>query len=91
MADVFGADVYQLEVGNSACLGAALRAFQADAVSEKRPVSWSEVVESVAEPMQSSRVRSDPARHAIYQQLMQLYAECEAHALGRGPEPRRPT
>jgi xylulokinase len=91
MADVFGADVYQLEVGNSACLGAALRAFHADAVSEKRPVSWSDVVESVAEPMQSSRVRSDPARHAIYQQLMQLYAECEAHALGRGPEPRRLT
>ena len=27
MADVFGADVYQFDVGNSACLGAALRAF----------------------------------------------------------------
>ena len=26
MADVFDADVYQFEVGNSACLGAALRA-----------------------------------------------------------------
>ena len=30
MADVFGADVYQLEVGNSAALGAALRAAHAD-------------------------------------------------------------
>jgi len=29
MADVFGADVYQFDVGNSACLGAALRAFHA--------------------------------------------------------------
>ncbi len=28
MADVFGAEVFQLEVGNSACLGAALRARQ---------------------------------------------------------------
>jgi xylulokinase len=91
MADVFGADVYQFEVGNSACLGAALRAFHADAVSEKRPVSWDEVVEGVAEPLQSTRVRPDPARHAMYQQLMQLYADCEAHALGRGPEPRRLT
>ena len=31
MADVFGADVYQFEVGNSASLGAALRAAEADA------------------------------------------------------------
>jgi xylulokinase len=91
MADVFGADVYQFEVGNSACLGAALRAFHADAISEKRPVTWDEVVEGVAEPLQSTRVGADPARHAIYQQLMKLYADREAHALGRGPEPRRPS
>ena len=54
MADVFGADVYQFEVGNSACLGAALRAFHADAVSEGRAVTWDEVVEGVAEPVQST-------------------------------------
>ena len=37
MADVFDADVYQLEIGNSAALGAALRAFHADAVRLRRP------------------------------------------------------
>ena len=31
MADVFNAQVYQLEIGNSAALGAALRAHHADA------------------------------------------------------------
>ena len=31
MADVFDAEVYQFEVGNSACLGAALRALHGDA------------------------------------------------------------
>ena len=35
MADVFGATVYQLEVGNSAALGAALRAAHADLDRER--------------------------------------------------------
>lgn len=36
MADVFGAEVRRLEVGNSAALGAALRAVHADGLSEGR-------------------------------------------------------
>ena len=47
MADVFGADVFQFEVGNSACLGAALRAFHADVVDEGRTIAWDEVIEGV--------------------------------------------
>src|SRR5262249_28655046 len=49
MADVFGADVYQLEVGNSACLGAALRAYHAFASHAGRSLPWDEVVRGVAE------------------------------------------
>ena len=36
MADVFGADVYQLQVGNSAALGAALRALHGGTAAEGR-------------------------------------------------------
>jgi xylulokinase len=77
MADVFGADVYQFEVGNSACLGAALRAFQADVASEGQRISWDDVVEGVAEPVAATRVQPDPARHLMYGGLLRMYAECE--------------
>jgi xylulokinase len=45
MADVFRADVYQFVVGNTAALGAALRAFQADT-----HLAWEDVVRGIAEP-----------------------------------------
>src|SRR5204862_3822926 len=54
MADVFGADVYQFEVGNSACAGAALRAFHADALLNGRSIEWREVVRCIAEPIAAS-------------------------------------
>jgi xylulokinase len=77
MADVFGADVYQFEVGDSACLGAALRAFQADVASEGQRISWDDVVRGVAEPVAATRVQPDPARHLMYGGLLRMYAECE--------------
>jgi xylulokinase len=81
MADVFGADVYQFEVGNSACLGAALRAFHADAASEGKPVGWDDVVKELAEPVAATRVQPDPERHLLYGGLMRMYAECEERTL----------
>ena len=87
MADVFGAEVYQLEVGNSAALGAALRACHADALADGREMSWDEVIEGFVTPVPSSRVSPDPERHAVYRELMKVYAAYEAHALGRGPAP----
>src|SRR5262249_45359255 len=88
MADVFGANVYQFEVGNSASLGAALRAFHADVVAEGRAITWDEVVKDVAEPVAGSEIRPDPARRNRYRELMRVYEACEAHALGRGPAPQ---
>jgi xylulokinase len=87
MADVFGAVVYQLQVGNSAALGAALRAFHGSTVSDGSPTTWDEVIKGFAEPLAQSALRPDPARHAIYQQMIEVYAACEAHALGHGPDP----
>jgi xylulokinase len=86
MADVFGAAVYQLEVGNSAALGAALRAAHAD-MTAGAAERWEEVIQGFAEPMVDSRLDPDPRRRARYRELITVYAACEAHALGRGPDP----
>jgi xylulokinase len=87
MADVFGAEVYQLQVGNSAALGAALRALHGGTVAEGRAMPWDEVVKDFAEPLAASRLRPDPSRYAVYRGLIDVYATCEMHALGRGPGP----
>jgi len=81
MADVFGADVYQFEVGNTAGLGAALRAFHGDATAVGQSLDWEDVVRGLAEPVASTRVRPDPRAHSIYTELMPLYAKREAEAL----------
>ena len=87
MADVFGADVYQLEVANAACLGAALRAYHADGLSDQRPVPWDEVVAGFVEPKR--RLRPDPERHAVYKALLHEYAAFEA--AHRAPSSRSTT
>jgi xylulokinase len=87
MSDVFGADVYQLQVGNSAALGAALRALHGDTAAEGSAMPWEAVVKDFAEPVASSRLAPDTSRHALYAELIEIYAACEAHALGRGPDP----
>jgi xylulokinase len=87
MADVFGAAVYQLEVRNSAALGAALRAVHADLNAHESIAGWDEVVRGFTEPVAASRLEPDLRRHRFYRELMQVYAACEAHALGRGPDP----
>ena len=71
MADVFGADVYQFVVGNTAALGAALRAFHADA----KTVAWEDVVRGIAEPVASSLVRPIAANHEIYAASVRLQAD----------------
>jgi xylulokinase len=87
MADVFDAEVYQFEVGNSASLGAALRAAEADAESRRKDVSWEEIVHGLADPVAASRITPSAAAVATYRNMKQVYAACEAHALGRGPRP----
>ena len=81
MADVFGAEVCQFEVGNSACLGAALRARHADAVARGERLTWDEVVAGVVEPMISLRLQPNRDTHAMYEALVRVYAAREAEAL----------
>ena len=83
MADVFGADVYQFDVGNSACLGAALRAFHGHRAASGDPVSWDDVVRGLAEPVKSTRVSPTPSNHATYLEMIERYAAHERNALGR--------
>jgi xylulokinase len=87
MADVFGAAVYQLQVGNSAALGAALQALHGASAPAAGHMSWEEVVSGFVEPLAESKLLPDPARHEIYEDLVELYGVCEAHALGKGADP----
>jgi xylulokinase len=89
MADVFGASVYQLPVGNSAALGAALRAAHAHGRHGDLASRWADVVAGLAEPLAASRVNPDPERHVLYREMLPVYAACEVHALGQGPDPRQ--
>lgn len=59
MADVFGADVYQFVVDNTAALGAALRAYHgsAKASADRSRLGWEDVVRGIAEPAKSTIVR----------------------------------
>jgi xylulokinase len=86
-ADVFGADVYQFDVGNSAALGAALRAYHGDLVAGGEDAVWSEIVRGFADPLGGSRIASDPARRAIYREMLDVYAACEAFARDTGADP----
>ena len=81
MADVFGADVFQFPVGNSACLGAALRAWHADARTRGREVPWTTIVRHLAEPIPGSRVTPVPERVTMYADLRAQYAEFERDEL----------
>jgi xylulokinase len=87
MADVFKARVYQLEVGNSAALGAALRARHADAAADGAALPWEQIIAGLVEPVAASRIEPRPEAHTAYVDLMKAHAACEAHALGCGPDP----
>jgi xylulokinase len=77
MADVFGAEVRRLEVANSACLGAALRAWHADALADGRALDWQEIIDAFVRP-QPDAVGPNAATRAIYDRLMEQHAEFEA-------------
>jgi xylulokinase len=81
MSNVFDTDVYQFGVGNAACLGAALRAWHADAAACGEPVSWDAVVRDLAAPLLESRVAPDRAAVRVYADLRQRYASLESQIL----------
>ena len=75
IADVFDADVLRFQSTDSAALGAALRAYQADTAS-----SWRDVFEGFVSPV-GDRLRPVPAHVDLYRRLRPVYAERESAAL----------
>ena len=78
MADVFDARDCRFDSTDSAALGAALRAFQAD-----RRCPWRETVDGFVRPLEGSIVTPVVEHVDIYRRLRPVYAEREAAALRR--------
>ena len=76
VADVFNADVFQFESTDSAAMGAALRAWQADL-----QLPWPDLVATFVTPVRASRVSPITAHVEVYRQLAPLHAAREAAAL----------
>jgi xylulokinase len=81
MADVFGAEVVRSRARNSAALGAALRAFHADALASGHPVEWDDVVTGFTEPDPGWRFKPRAHAVAVYAELRKRYAAAEVEAL----------
>jgi xylulokinase len=81
MADVFGATVYQLQVGNSAALGAALMALHGDAAADGHRMPWDDVIREFVEPIADSALKPDAEHHAMYRELIETYASREREAV----------
>jgi xylulokinase len=85
MADVFDADVMQVEVQDSAALGAAIRAWHADAAASGRPVSWRDATDAFVRPAATTVIRPEPSHAAIYRSMRLLHADRERVALRARP------
>src|SRR6185369_16876447 len=80
LADMFGADVRRLEVGNAAALGAALRALHADRLDDGTPLDWNAVVGGLEHHARES-IAPRPAHGDVYSAQRARYAEFEQRAL----------
>jgi xylulokinase len=76
MADAFDAAVRVLPATNSAALGAALRAYHADALADGVALDWTEVVCGFTEPL-PDRVEPIAAHVEIYRRQMRRQSELE--------------
>ena len=81
MANVFNAEVVRSRTGNSAALGAALRAFHADREACGGPLPWDDVIETFTDPQPDWHFTPDPAAVQVYRVLREKYALAEAEAL----------
>ena len=84
MADVFGADVYPMPGGNSAALGAALRAAHAATRARGVDTPWRDVVAGFTDPPGEARVAPKAQAVTVYREMKTRYAAAEAEALRDG-------
>ena len=87
MADMNNVSVYQSQLGNTAALGAALRAAHGHLKGTKGELPWDEVIKGFAEPVKKSIVKPDKEAVKIYRRFRQLYQACEEHTLNGGEDP----
>jgi xylulokinase len=85
MANVFGVDVYRLDVDNSAALGAALRAYHADRLAAGEPVTWNTAISGFTDPHPGHRVSPNPRLAAMYADMRAHYALLEKIHKDREP------
>jgi sugar (pentulose or hexulose) kinase len=78
---VFGATVHVLDVGNSAALGAALRAWHAHERAIGNEPGWDDIVAPFVRPDPSRAIHPRAEYGPVYAELMQRYADREAQAL----------
>jgi xylulokinase len=77
IADVFDAPVVRGASRNSASLGAAVRAYQAERRHEGSPVEWTDAVAGFTAPDAELRVTPNPASVAVYAKLLPEYEAFE--------------
>jgi xylulokinase len=73
MADVFGASVFPLETTNTACLGAALRAYHADRLADGEALPWRDVGRGFTDPRFEDAITPVAAHVPIYAEMRRLY------------------
>jgi sugar (pentulose or hexulose) kinase len=78
MADVSGAQIVPVETRNAAALGAALRAWHADAAASGQAVAWQDIVSSFVRPSGSGAIFARPELRRTYDELMRAQARFEA-------------
>ena len=83
VADVFDADVHRFESTDSAALGAALRAWQADTHA-----AWTDVVADFCAPVPGSNVSPIQEHVTAYEALQRRYSALERRALSGDTLPR---
>ncbi len=83
MADAQDCPVYRFEVAKSAALGAALRAAHAHLAAGGQAQGWDEIVAGFSEPVAGSMIEPDADAAAVYDRLVEVYAEREKEATRR--------
>lgn len=81
IANVFGAKVRKLKTTGGAGLGAALRAYQGF-----NQLEWSHVFSNFIE-YDEKTITPDPLAHSLYEDLIKVYAKCEAFSIASGTDP----
>ena len=86
MADVFDAEVVASTsrgaAVNTACLGAALRAFHAERLADGHEIPWEDVVAGFTGSATEVSVSPIPRHVAVYREMKEHYAAHEREALG---------